>query len=61
MKFKSIAIWPLSAHSVTLCNQTDDTHDTYVQAQAVCDFLSRNGWGGEGEIFPKKTYVEPVN
>lgn len=41
-------------------NESDDTHGSYEQAQAVCDLLRKRGFGGEGEIFPVSTRVEPV-
>jgi hypothetical protein len=37
---------------------TSDEHDTREQAQAVCDMLEREGFGGEGKMFPVKTWVE---
>lgn len=41
-------------------NCSVDRHDTREQAQAVCDMLRRNGFGGERCHFPVKTWVMPV-
>ena len=39
---------------------SDDTHDTRSQAQAICEMLSKQGFGGDRKIFPSRTWTEPV-
>lgn len=61
MKFLSVARWP--AGEVSLGdprNESRDTHDTREQAQAICDRLRREGFGGDGKIFPLETRVEEI-
>jgi hypothetical protein len=53
MKYKSIAEWGDFT--------TEDTHDTQDQAESVCRILERDGFGGQGKVFPKSTRVEPVD
>lgn len=56
-EFKSCAEWPEGTFS--LCNNTTrDTHATAEAAEAVCMLLRRNGAGGEGKVFPIRTWVE---
>jgi len=57
-KFKSVAIWPtgVGIH----ITESSDTHDTREQAEAVCKMLRRDGFGGDGKIFPIETRVEEV-
>lgn len=54
--FTSNALWPDGACGF-MSNETQDRHETYEQAKAVCDGLERLGWGGEGMIFPTRTWV----
>ncbi len=61
-KFKSIAVWPADAG---LClgntaNESDDTHYSREQADAVCLALRTRGFGGDGKIFPLSTRVEEI-
>ena len=46
-----------------LCNSdiTSDEHDTKEQAQAVCDILKREGYGGDRKMFPVETWIEEKN
>lgn len=37
---------------------TADDHETFEQARTVCLILKREGFGGEGKIFPISTWVE---
>ncbi len=61
MSFKSIAVWPHPAVQLgNTANESDDTHDTREEAEAVCRMLRREGFGGEGKIFPLSTRVEEL-
>jgi hypothetical protein len=57
-----VAVWPAGTITAggTDLDGSSDEHDTFDQAEAVCDMLNRDGFGGEGKIFPLRTYVEPV-
>ncbi len=57
-KFKSCAEWPKELAVAN--NISTDNHDTESQAKAVCRMLERDGFGGNGEIFPIRTWVEPI-
>lgn len=52
--WKSHALWP---DSVSVGSSSDD-HPTKEHAVAVCEILKRDGFGGEGKIFPKQVFVE---
>lgn len=54
---KSIAIWPASLGLPD--NKSEDTHATWDKAASVVRLLKRDGYGGEGKIFPLEAYVEP--
>lgn len=54
-KFTSHVEWPAE----TGIGVSEDTHDTQAQADAVCSFLRRNGLGGEGKVFPLRTWTTP--
>ena len=59
--FKSIAKWPRGFVNLgNTQNESDDTHATREQAQAVCDMLEARGFGGDGKIFPLETRVEEI-
>jgi len=58
IKFKSIAVWPEG----TICDGTNtstDTHDTFAAASVICFLLRQHGFGGNHEIYPISTRVEP--
>ena len=55
----SIAVWPEGTVSDP-DNESKDKHDTEGQASAVCSMLERNGFGGDGKVFPLSTRTEPV-
>ena len=58
-RFKSNALWPEGAvRQKRAKNKTCDFHETEAAASAVCRMLERDGLGGEGKIFPIKTWVE---
>jgi hypothetical protein len=60
--WRSIAVWPdtISVGNVVGRNESDDTHDSEEAAEAVCLLLERHGFGGNREVFPVSTRVEPV-
>jgi hypothetical protein len=56
---KSFAEWPKG----TLClgdTVTTDSHYSEKEALSVCRILEREGFGGNGKVFPIKTWVEPI-
>lgn len=57
--YLSCAIWPQGTVS-ELGDITTDKHETHDQAVAVCQQLLDHGFGGQKQIFPRHTYVEPV-
>ena len=59
LKWKSIAVWPEGTVS-TPNNESEDTHEEYLQATAVCKLLSLEGFGGMRKIFPISTRVERI-
>ncbi len=61
-RFKSIARWPkgVGISLGNIDNESDDTHTTREQAEAICWRLKREGFGGNGLIFPLSTRVEEV-
>jgi len=49
--FKSNAEWPkgtIYAHNSYVDEITTDSHDTYRQAECVCEILRKEGFGGYG-------------
>jgi len=59
---RSIAVWPdtISVGNVEGRNESSDDHDSPEAAYAVCRMLERDGFGGEGKVFPVSTRVEPI-
>lgn len=59
---RSIAVWPdtISVGNVVGKNESSDEHDSPEAAHAVCWMLERDGFGGEGKVFPISTRVEPI-
>jgi hypothetical protein len=58
-KWLSCAEWPPG----TLCNAdgsdlSTDTHMTEEQALSISKALRRTGFGGEGKVFPVRTWIE---
>lgn len=51
--FTSYSEWPDGTTS-------DDQHDTYEQAYAVCQLLIREGFGGDKKVFPTFTEARPT-
>lgn len=61
-RFQSNAKWPLDVYrGMDGSGISTDTHQTYEQAQAVCDGLKREGFGGQGKDFPISTWVSSVD
>ena len=60
-RFKSIALWPESVNTGKTPNESEDFHESEETAQAVCRLLERDGFGGEGGIFPISTRVQPID
>lgn len=60
--WRSIAVWPetIRVGNTVSKNESDDTHSSRGQAEAVCKLLQEQGFGGEGKVFPVSTRVEPV-
>jgi len=60
-EWTSNAEWPWPKGSVVqkrANDKTTDFHYTEAEAKAVCRMLERDGLGGEGKIFPIRTWVE---
>jgi hypothetical protein len=60
MKFKSIVLWPDTVSTGKIPNESEDTHNSFKAAEAVCKMIKRKGLGGEGKIFPISTRIEPI-
>lgn len=59
MKWTSNAQWPKGSICQRRANdKTTDSHLTEAAAGAVCRMLARDGLGGEGKVFPLRTWVE---
>ncbi len=62
MSWTSNAQWPIGSICQRRANdKTTDTHDTEAQARAVCRMLESDGLGGEGKVFPLRTWVENMS
>jgi hypothetical protein len=58
-RFISHAQWPEGVIRQKRANDhTIDVHATEEACRAVCRMLERDGLGGEGKIFPLKTWIE---
>lgn len=60
MKFKSCAQWPKGQYP-SGNDITTDEHETEAAAKSICRALEQDGWGGEGKVFPIRTWTEPVH
>lgn len=60
---RSIAVWPdtISVGNVEGKNESSDEHESPEAAFAVCKMLQRDGFGGEGKVFPLSTRVESID
>ncbi len=62
LQFRSVARWPLNV-GISLDspnNESSDIHNFSLLARAICARLEREGFGGDGKIFPLETRVEMV-
>ena len=60
-KFQSNAQWPLDVYrGMRGDGISTDVHETRDGAQAVCDALRREGFGGQREHFPLLVWVSEV-
>lgn len=57
-KFKSCAEWPEEVRTGDIGNITTDQHESREAARAVCRALERDGFGGDGQHYPLRTWVE---
>ena len=61
-KYQSNAQWPLDVYrGMDGTGISTDTHRTHAGAQAVCDGLRRDGFGGERKHFPIRVWVSEVS
>ena len=58
-KWKSCAMWPPGTCD-SLNNYTEDEHHSRAAAEAVCQRLLEDGFGGDKKVFPLLTGVEEV-
>lgn len=58
-KTQSNALWPngTSVGCPWGTQITRDSHHSQATAQAVCDMLMVEGFGGDGKVFPVKVWV----
>lgn len=59
-QFTSNAQWPEGTLLGSNRDVSTDTHLDRAQAENVCTMLEDNGFGGEGEVFPVRTWVDEV-
>lgn len=59
MQYKSLALWPEGTINGNEDNLSEDTHGSEFDARTVTNLLCRNGFGGDGEVFPVSAWVEP--
>lgn len=57
MRYKSCAKWPEGTCDFSN-NVTRVVEPDKVAAEIVCKKLERSGFGGEGKVFPLKTWIE---
>ncbi len=59
-EWQSNAQWPLEVFKGMYGDGiSTDKHQSEEAAQNVCDALEIDGFGGQGEYFPIKTWVSP--
>ena len=62
MSWTSNAQWPEGSICQRRANdKTTDYHLTEAAARAVCRMLERDGLGGEGKVFPLRTWVDDTS
>lgn len=59
-KYTSNAEWPetITVGNIEGYNVSTDIHDSKEAAIAICKKLMREGFGGEGKIFPIRTWID---
>jgi hypothetical protein len=58
----SVAKWPYpDVRLGNSSNSSTDTHETKEQALAVIRGLEREGFGGQGRVFPIEVYITEVS
>ena len=60
MRYKTVAYWPCTVSLGTIDNTSSDTHASEKEANWVAEELLENGFGGEGDIYPIKVEVIPI-
>ncbi len=59
--YKSCAEWPKETYTNKYGNSiSTDKHGSEEEAQSICRGLEREGFGGQGKVFPLKTWVEKI-
>ena len=60
VRARSVAVWPDTISLGNIANESSDEHDSLEAAYGVCRLLEKEGFGGEGKVFPLSTRVEPI-
>lgn len=61
MRYKTIAYWPLEAKLLEFDNYiSTDEHNSFEEAEGVIQLLKREGFGGEGKIFPTQCEIRMI-
>lgn len=55
--FSSCASWPKGTAEFSN-DVTRDENGSWEQADTICSRLRREGFGGDGKVFPLRTWVE---
>jgi len=59
--WKSFAEWDKEVYTNMYGKPiSEDTHSTREQAQAICGMLERDGFGGDNEHYPIRTWTEKI-
>lgn len=60
--WRSVVVWPaeIVVGSIAGKNESSDVHNSEEAAACVCSLLRREGFGGNGSVFPLSTRVEPI-
>lgn len=58
MTYISHAKWPRGVVNLgNTENESTDTHGSREQAEVVCRLLEQNGFGGDRQIYPIRTWI----
>ena len=60
IKYISNARWPRGTVAGYDDYISTDYHETFQQAEKVCEMLEDEGFGGDGKIFPVETWVSTL-